>query len=500
MDTMRQNYGAICGETPTDPSTDWLERFRRERRKRKNMKYCYKGLPSLEAAGYQSIKEPLPGAEDAMVEPNNVHGNHNHEPVQGVEALSRTNSSAVEDLHRDKLLSGLFRDADTTMNGSDEICNGLMTVNHPELRSAPLVLVFSSLYAIVLHVTFMATSWWLVHEYFLSGCQFKAATTLFLSLLSSLPLFINGIIRLLGRENWPTYILSLVLHVLAAGIFNMVPLLQLILRLGDSIWLYRSRGRQDQAALLKRHDRFTFANVMFVVTLSCFPQAVFQTSETLKLLFANGALQGPIYLQAVNTLSAILLTGFGCIKFEERPQKTPYEAATARRAAKALAEHGAWLLVMSARTLSLAILLAKAPEPSHVIAVFFGITVMMEFLRARRSGQLKPPIKLRYFVDTLSRAVVVMFFRLRDRNNPPALKLYVVFLITQFTQSLFSILLPFFQEYGLNITSEEFNAYYFPSFATCIWVHYGLLVPGGAALIVWFRLEKSMECSPYATI
>lgn len=155
---------------------------------------------------------------------------------------------------------------------------------------------------------------------------------------------------------------------------------------------------------------------------------------------------------------------------------------------------------MSARTLSLAILLAKAPEPSHVIAVFFGITVMMEFLRARRSGQLKPPIKLRYFVDTLSRAVVVMFFRLRDRNNPPALKLYVVFLITQFTQSLFSILLPFFQEYGLNITSEEFNAYYFPSFATCIWVHYGLLVPGGAALIVWFRLEKSMECSPYATI
>ncbi|CAN7992601.1 unnamed protein product, partial [Ixodes pacificus] len=74
-------------------------------------------------------------------------------------------SSAVEDLHRDKLLSGLFRDADTRMNGSDEICNQLMTVNRPELRSAPLVLVFSSLYAIVLHVTFMATSWWLVHEY-----------------------------------------------------------------------------------------------------------------------------------------------------------------------------------------------------------------------------------------------------------------------------------------------------------------------------------------------
>ncbi|CAN7938141.1 unnamed protein product [Ixodes hexagonus] len=276
--------------------------------------------------------------------------------------------------------------------------------------------------------------------------------------------------------------------------------LRLILRLGDSVWLYRTRGRQDLAALLKRHDRFTFTNVMFVVALSCFPQAVFQTSEALKVLFANGALQGPIYLQAVNTASAILLTGFGCIKFDERPRQSSYEAATAQRAITTLTEHGAWLFLMSARTLSLAILLTKAPEPTHVLAVFFGITVLMEFRRDQASTQPAPPKTLRYLVDILARAVVVMFFRFRDRANPPALKLYVVFLVTQFTQSLGSILLPFLQEYGLNMTLDKFNAYYFPSFVACIWIHYGLLALGGAGLIVWFRMDKSLDASSYATI
>ncbi|CAN7994314.1 unnamed protein product, partial [Ixodes hexagonus] len=163
---MYRNYGGVCGDTATDPSADWLERFRRERRKRRSIEYCYKGIPPLEAAGYQSMAEPLPVPEDAMAEPNNVHDNHNHKPVQSAEALPRTASSA-QDFHRDKLLSGIFRDGNAATTSNGDMCANMngMTVNQPGLRSAPLLLVFSSLYAVVLHVVFMATSWWLVHAY-----------------------------------------------------------------------------------------------------------------------------------------------------------------------------------------------------------------------------------------------------------------------------------------------------------------------------------------------
>lgn len=67
---------------------------------------------------------------------------------------------------------------------------------------------------------------------------------------------------------------------------------RLILRLADSLWLYRTQGKQEQAAILKRQDAITFTNVMWVVTLSCFPQAIFQTSEALKLLFVNSVFTG----------------------------------------------------------------------------------------------------------------------------------------------------------------------------------------------------------------
>lgn len=197
-------------------------------------------------------------------------------------------------------------------------------------------------------------------------------------------------------------------------------------------------------------------------------------------------------LQAVNVFSAVLLTGFTCIKYSNRHEKLSCAPLPACLHAKTFVEHVAWFFVMCARTLALSLLLAKAPEPTHVLALFFGISLLMEF-RKEHSIVPRPARTPTRIAATIARAVVALFFKLRDDDRPNGMKHYVVFLIVQLTQSLGCIFLPFLQKYGFDMTTAKFNAFYFGTFGFCICAHYVLFVVGVVSLVIWFKMEKSMS-------
>ncbi|KAK8774910.1 hypothetical protein V5799_010557 [Amblyomma americanum] len=447
------------------------------------MRHCYAAGPK-KCAGAVS-----PAASCAMIPRQDSLASVCEDPPQ--QSPQKTSNQGRPDL----LLSGMFRPLpDYRQPQDDDAEQPELTVTCPESRSAPFTLVLSSAYAVVLHVCFAASSWWLVQKYLAAGLRMQAGITLFLAQLSSLPLFLVGVCRLIGREQQPSSgcILLLVLHVLGAGLFNMVPLLQLVLRLLDSIVLYRTRGKQDQAALLKRQDTITFTNLMWVATLSCFPQAVFQAEQ----LF-EAALQGQAYtlgsswLQAANLSCALLLTGFACVKFNNRHAKTVFTWPTIQSALRTAAEQAAWLPLLAARVLAFAVLIAKALEPTHVFGIFFALSLHFEFRRDRASllaGQ--PRGFLLSVAANVARATVGMFFKLRNWQEPLAAKPYIVFAIMLLVQSFGCVFLPFLQQYGFSMSMDAFRAYYAePVFVACISVHYALLVLGTAFLLVWYRVE-----------
>uniref|UniRef100_A0A023GEE9 Putative conserved plasma membrane protein n=1 Tax=Amblyomma triste TaxID=251400 RepID=A0A023GEE9_AMBTT len=231
---------------------------------------------------------------------------------------------------------------------------------------------------------------------------------------------------------------------------------------------------------------------MWVVTLSCFPLAVFQAEQ----LF-EAALQGHAYtlgsswLQAVNLCSAVLLTGFACVKFNNRHAQITFTWPTVQSVLRTAAEHAAWLPLLAARVLAFAVLIAKALEPTHVFGIFFALSLHFEFRRDRASLLAGQPRGFLLNVATnVARAAVGMFFKLRNWQEPLAAKPYVVFAIMLFVQSFGCIFLPFLQQYGFSMSMDAFLAYYAaPVFFACIGVHYALLVIGTAFLVVWYRVE-----------
>lgn len=503
---MEQNSGVSKRPADDDAaSVEWLDVFKREKRQRRSMRHCYAAVASdhpkrrhaparlAAAATHEIMPQPAHnGSAAAYQDPaGQLHANN---AENGVYSGERS--------HRDLLLSGIFSvppEIDGETDGADREQPELM-VTCPESRSAPLALVVSSVYALALHVCFMASSWWLVHEYLVSQAPVQAGVTLFLAQLSSLPLFVVGVWRLVNREPSSACVLLLVLHVLAAALFNMIPLLQLFFRLVDSVVLYRTRGQQHQAALLKRQDVATFTNVMWVITLSCFPQAVFQSAQMFEAALQEHAytMRAP-WLQAANVATAVLLTAFGCLKFNNRHRAQTFIAPTVQAALMTAAEHAAWLPLLSARVLAFTMLISKALEPTHVFAIFFALSLHFEFRRGRASSgiqQQQPRSFLLNVVTNVARATVAMFFKLRDWENPLTAKPYVVFAVMLFVQSFGCIFLPFLQEYGTSMSMAAFRDYYAtPVFIACISVHYTLLLLGSVCLTVWYKLEGTGNSS-----
>lgn len=403
----------------------------------------------------------------------------------------------------DLLLSGMFGPLpDYCQPQGADAEHAEVVVICPESRSAPFTLVLSSAYAVALHVCFAASSWWLVQKYLEAGLRMQAGVTLFLALLSSLPLFLVAVCRLVGCDPQPSSrcILMLMLHVLGAGLFNMVPLLQLVLRLADSVVLYRTRGQQDQAVKLKRQDAITFTNLMWVATLSCFPQAVFQAEQ----LF-EAALEGHVFtirsswLQAANLTSAVLLTWFACAKFNNQYAQITFTWPTVQSALLSAAESAAWLPLLTARVLAFAVLIAKALEPTHVFGIFFALSLHLEFRRDRASLLTSHPCgSLLSVAANVARAAIGLFFKLRNWQESLTAKPYVVYAVMLFVQSLACIFLPFLQQYGFSMSMDEFRAYYSaPVFVACIGVHYALLALGIAFLLVWYKLRVAAGTSVY---
>lgn len=476
-------------------SVEWLERFRREKRQRRSMRHCYAAIAAAGAKKYSAAEAAgTPGASCAVM-PSSLEacrGDSVEERVQEEEPKKRGAGG-----HPDLLLSGMFSPPPEIVGrpcgGHDE---PELLVTCPESRSAPFTLVLSSAYALSLHVCFAASSWWLVQRYAVSGARVEAIVTLFLAQLSSLPLFVVGVCRLVGRQSQPSSgcVLLLVLHVLVAGLFNMVPLLQLVLRLVDSVVLYKTRGKQDQAVLLKRQDVITFTNVMWVATLSCFPQAVFQAKQLFQAALNEQTftIGSSLWLQATNLTSAVLLTCFACLKFNDRHVQVTFTWPTHQSLLRTCTENVAWLPLLGARVLAFAILIAKALEPTHVFAIFFALSLHFEFRRDRASTGNQPRGFLIAVAANVARATVGLFFRLRNWQEPLAAKPYVVYIIMLFVQSFGCIFLPFLQQYGLSMTMAAFRAYYgAPAFVACIAVHYALLVIGAAGMAAWYRLERA---------
>lgn len=209
---MHENYGGT-DTVPANATTDWLDRFHRERRPRRSMRYYAENCQSILGA----TVTPAPVCEpDVQAYPTDP----------GMEP--KMNGTVVaQDRNRDKLLSGMFNPSRSiAVEDGRKIPDVPLVVPRPDERSVPLTLVLSSLYVLLMHACFMASSWWLVHSFCELGNSGQASVTLFLTQLSSLPLFIVGVCRLFGRETWPTCALLLICHVLVAGFFNMVPLLQ----------------------------------------------------------------------------------------------------------------------------------------------------------------------------------------------------------------------------------------------------------------------------------
>ncbi|XP_075545141.1 uncharacterized protein LOC142579124 [Dermacentor variabilis] len=502
-----ERNGAVSKRLADDDasSVEWLERFRREKRQRRSMRQCYAAIAATGAKKYLTAKETgTPGASCAIM-PDSLEacrGDSAGEQAQEEELKKRTDGQNRPDM----LLSGIFRPP-PEIDG--RLCGGRdepeLLVTCPESRSAPFTLVLSSAYALSLHVCFAASSWWLVQRYAVSGACAEAIVTLFLAQLSSLPLFVVGVCRLVGRQSQPSSgcVLLLVLHVLVAGLFNMVPLLQLVLRLVDSVVLYKTRGKQDQAALLKRQDVITFTNVMWVATLSCFPQAVFQAKQLFQAALNEQTytIRSSLWLQAANLTSAVLLTCFACLKFNNRLVQVTFSWPTQQSLLRTCAENVAWLPLLGARVLAFAILVAKALEPTHVFAIFFALSLHFEFRRDRASTGNQPRGFLIVVATNVARATVGLFFRLRNWQEPLAAKPYIVYIIMLFAQSFGCIFLPFLQQYGLSMTMAAFRAYYgAPVFVVCITVHYALLVIGTAGMIAWYRLERAADTSGYGAL
>lgn len=483
---MDRNDAISKREADTATSVEWLDRFRREKSQRQSMRHCYAVVTAPKYAGAGS-----PATSCTM--------------IPGPDSLASVCEDSTEQSPQksakqgrpDLLLSGIFSplpDYCQPQGAGDE--HPELTVTCPESRSAPFTLVLSSAYAVALHICFAASSWWLVQKYLEAGLRMQAGVTLFLAQLSSLPLFLVGVCRLVGREPQASSgcILLLVLHVLGAGLFNMVPLLQLVLRLLDSIVLYRTRGQQDQAVMLKRQDAITFTNLMWVATLSCFPQAVFQAEQLFEAAVQEHAYtMGSSWLQAANLCTAVLLTGFACVQFNNRHAQITFSWPTVQSALRSAAESAAWLPLLAARVLAFAVFTAKALEPTHVFGIFFALSLHFEFRRDRASLlDCHPRGFLLSVAANVARAAVGMFFKLRNWQEPLAAKPYVVFAIMLLVQSFGCIFLPFLQQYGFSMSMDAFRAYYAaPVFVACISVHYALFVFGTAFLLVWYRVERA---------
>lgn len=503
---MEQNNGVSKRPADDDAaSVEWLDVFKREKRLRRSMRHCYAAVASNTKRRHAPARLAAATTNETMPQPE-----HNgsvaayQDPAVQFPANAEKGVYSGERSHRDLLLSGIFSvppEVDGETDGADREQPELM-VTCPESRSAPFALVVSSVYALALHVCFIASSWWLVHEYLVAQARVQAGVTLFLAQLSSLPLFVVSVWRLVSREPSSACVLLLVLHALAGGLFNMIPLLQLFFRLVDSVVLYRTRGQQHQAALLKRQDVSTFTNVMWVITLSCFPQAVFQSAQMFEAALQEHAytMRAP-WLQAANVATAVLLTVFGCLKFNNRHRALTFTAPTVQSALMTAAEHAAWLPLLSARVLAFAILISKALEPTHVFAIFFALSLHFEFRRGRASSgiqqqQQQPRSFLMNVVTNVARATVAMFFKLRDWESPLTAKPYVVFAVMLFVQSFGCIFLPFLQQYGASMSMAAFRAYYaIPVFIACIAVHYALLLLGSVCLAVWYKLEGTGNSS-----
>lgn len=475
-------------------SFEWLDRLRQEKRPRRSMRHCYAAVaaankhPADEAAG--SPAAPCANMPDGL---GAYHGDSAEEQTQQEKQRMRAGSGRRPDM----LLSGIFSPSPQIVSRPcGQLGEPELLVTCPQSRSVPFTLVLSSAYALALHVCFAASSWWLVQKYAASGASTEAIVTLILAQLSSLPLFVVGVCRLVSRQQQPSSgcVILLVLHVLVAGLFNMVPLLQLLLRFVDSAMLYKTRGQQDRAVLLKRQDIITFTNVMWVATLSCFPQAVFQATQLFQAslneqAYTNGSFS---WLQAANLASAVLLTCFACLKYNNRHVRVVFTWPTQQSLLLTTAENVAWLPLIGSRVLAFAILIAKALEPTHVFGIFFALSLHFEFRRERASPTSQPRSFLFTVTANVARATVGMFFKLRSWQEPLAAKPYIVLIIMLIVQSFGCIFLPFLQEYGLSMNMDAFRAYYgAPVFIACIAIHYALLVVGTAGIVAWFKLERS---------
>lgn len=478
-------------------SVEWLDRLRREeKRPRRSMRHCYAAVAAGGAKKYIAVEAAGSPAAPCANMPDGLgacRGDSMEERVLQEKQKMRAASGRRPDM----LLSGIFSPPPEIVSRS---CGGLgepeLLVTCPESRSVPFTLVLSSAYALALHVCFAASSWWLVQKYAASGASMEAIVTLFLAQLSSLPLFVVGVCRLVSRQQQPSSgcVILLVFHVLVAGLFNMVPLLQLLLRFVDSVVLYKTRGKQDQAALLKRQDAITFTNVMWVATLSCFPQAVFQATQLFEASLNEQAytVGSFSWLQAANLTSAVLLTCLACLKFNNRHAQVVFTWPSPQSLLLTGAENVAWLPLIGSRVLAFAILIAKALEPTHVFAIFFALSLHFEFRRDRASPTNQPRSFLFTVAANVARATVGMFFKLRNWQEPLAAKPYIVLIIMLIVQSFGCIFLPFLQQYGLSMNMDVFRAYYgAPVFVACIAFHYALLVVGTAGIVAWFKLERA---------
>ncbi|XP_064458756.1 gamma-aminobutyric acid type B receptor subunit 1-like isoform X2 [Ornithodoros turicata] len=178
----------------------------------------------------------------------------------------------------EKLTTDLFYITESDSGRPDPLAGDF----EPNRRSVPLSLVFSSLYAVVLFQLYLYVSWWIA---FREGNSIKAWLTLTIAHASSVPLYAVAVCSVAGRrtDSCCIAVAKALTFTLVSPFFNIVPLLQLVLRLKDSAQMYRTSGRVGESARLKPTDIAVFSNLMWFVTLSCVPQTVFQISEVLKL-------------------------------------------------------------------------------------------------------------------------------------------------------------------------------------------------------------------------
>lgn len=225
---MEQNNGVSKRPADDDAaSVEWLEVFKREKRQRRSMRHCYAAVASDSKRRHAPARLAAASQATMPLTAHNGSAAACHEPTAAqFQANAEKGSYSGERSHRDLLLSGIFSVPPEADHEPERAEQPELMVTCPESRSAPFALVVSSVYALALHVCFLGTSWWLVHEYLVARAPVQAAVTLLLAQLSSLPLFVVGVWRLVNREPSSACVLLLVLHVLAAGLFNMVPLLQ----------------------------------------------------------------------------------------------------------------------------------------------------------------------------------------------------------------------------------------------------------------------------------